>query len=75
MLEKNIISGDETGELMLGGNLTREQMAKIFTDTFNLQSNSAVRFNDVEKNKWSYKYVQAFQDYMPKKGSLFNGGG
>ena len=32
-LEKNIISGDETGDLMLGGNLTREQMAKIFTDT------------------------------------------
>ena len=29
---------------------------------------------NVEKNKWSYKYVQAFQDYMPKKGSLFNGG-
>ena len=73
-LENNIISGDETGDLMLGGNLTREQMAKIFTDTFNLQSNSAVRFNDVEKNKWSYKYVQAFQDYMPKKGSSFNGG-
>ena len=73
-LENNIISGDETGDLMLGGNLTREQMAKIFTDTFNLQSNSAVQFNDVEKNKWSYKYVQAFQDYMPKKGSLFNGG-
>ena len=37
-LENNIISGDETGDLMLGGNLTREQMAKIFTDTFNLQS-------------------------------------
>ena len=35
-LENNIISGDETGDLMLGGNLTREQMAKIFTDTFNL---------------------------------------
>lgn len=66
-LENNIISGDETGDLMLGGNLTREQMAKIFTDTFDLQSNSAVQFNDVEKNKWSYKYVQAFQDYMPKK--------
>lgn len=73
-LENNIISGDETGDLMLGGNLTREQMAKIFTDTFDLQSNLAVQFNDVEKNKWSYKYVQAFQDYMPKKGSLFNGG-
>ncbi len=29
-LENNIISGDETGDLMLGGNLTREQMAKIF---------------------------------------------
>ena len=28
----------------------------------------------MEKNKWSYKYVQAFQDYMPKKGSSFNGG-
>lgn len=32
-LEINIISGDETGDLMLGGNLTREQMAKIFADT------------------------------------------
>ena len=68
-LENNIISGDETGDLMLDGNLTREQMAKIFTDTFNLQSNSAVRFNDVEKKYSLYKYVQAFQDYA-EKGSF-----
>lgn len=73
-LENNIISGDETGDLMLGGNLTREQMAKIFTDTFDLKSNSVIQFNDVEEDKWSYKYVQAFQDCMPKKELLFNGG-
>lgn len=66
-LENNIISGDETGDLMLGGNLTREQMAKIFTDTFNLQSNSAVQFNDVEKISGHINMYRHFKIICRKK--------
>ena len=66
-LENNIISGDETGDLMLGGNLTREQMAKIFTDTFNLQSNSAVRFNDVEKKSGHINMYRHFKIICRKR--------
>ena len=35
-LENNIISGDETGDLMLGGNLTREQMGKKISGHINM---------------------------------------
>lgn len=73
-IDNGILSGDENGDLMLGGNLTRAQMAKIFTDTFELVTDKAIEFSDVSADDWSYKYVRAFQNYMPKKSELFNGG-
>lgn len=73
-IDNGILSGYDDGDLRLGGNLTREQMAKIFTDTFGLKSSGKVIFNDVPISNWSYNYVSAFQNYMPRKGSSFNGG-
>lgn len=73
-LDNGIISGDEYGELDLGGNLTRAQMARIFTDTFNLKKATAVDFTDVKKTDWYYPYELAIYNSMPKKGSEFNGG-
>ena len=35
-IENNILSGDENGDLLLGDNLTREQMARILIDSFGL---------------------------------------
>lgn len=53
-IENGILSGDENGDLMLSGNLTRAQMAKIFTDTFNLTTASKIEFPDVMSDDWSY---------------------
>ena len=35
-MEKGIIQGDDDGDLALGANLTREQMAKMLVDAFDL---------------------------------------
>ena len=37
--------------------LTREQMAKILVEAFELQSPHLKEFNDVPKNSWSYEYI------------------
>lgn len=73
-LDNGIIAGDEFGNLDLGGNLTRAQMARIFTDTFNLASSGDMRFEEVKKTDWFYKYAYAVQDYTPKKENIFDGG-
>lgn len=73
-LNNGVISGNEYGELMLDGNLTREQMAKIFVDAFDLKSDKDVIFEDVTEDNWSFEYVKAYQNYMPKHTESFNGG-
>lgn len=73
-LDNGIIAGDEFGELDLGGNLTRAQMARIFTDTFNLAKASSVDFTDVKTTDWYYPYELSIFNSMPKRGSEFNGG-
>lgn len=73
-IDNGIIAGDEFGNLKLGANLTRAQMARIFTDTFNLSSVGTMRFEEVKKTDWFYKYAYAIQDYTPKKESIFDGG-
>lgn len=73
-LDNGIMSGNELGDLMLGDNITRAQMARILVDTFNLQGSGAPVFDDVDINDWEYNYVIAFQNYMTVKGASFNGG-
>lgn len=73
-LDNGIIAGDEYGDLMLGDNLTRAQMARIFTDTFALEADGAMEFDDVKKTDWFYKYAKTIQDYMPVKTGEFDGG-
>lgn len=75
-MDNGILSGDEFGNLDLGGNLTRAQMARILTDTF-LKNKDITRssgFGDLKKTDWFYKYAVAVEPYMPKKGSEFSGG-
>jgi hypothetical protein len=72
-LSNGIMSGDEYGDLLLGENLTRAQMAKILTVAFGLESTGSVSFFDVEDWHWSYDYVSAIEDCMKKKGFNFNG--
>lgn len=73
-MDNGIIEGDEFGDLDLGGNLTRAQMARIFTDTFGLAADKTFEFSDVKKTDWFYKYALTIQSSMPKKDAAFNGG-
>lgn len=70
---RNILSGNENGDLALGDNLSREQMAKILVDAFGLssQGNMYQSFSDVSADRWSYNYVQAFSGYMKKRSIMF----
>lgn len=73
-LDKNILNGLGNGELALGDNLTREQMAKILVQAFNKKKSlvTTKSFWDVNVSRWSYEYVESFVDYMKIKGTSFN---
>lgn len=83
-VEKEILSGDENGNLLLGNNLTREQMARILIDAFGLlpqeseeeeveevEEPKGPTFSDVPDTRWSYGYVEKFFGFMKKKGTKF----
>ena len=72
-VDKKILSGMEDGNLALGDNITREQMAKIFVDAFSLTKadGEEIGFSDVSEDKWSYNYIYAFKDYMKKNWTKF----
>lgn len=75
-VDNNILSGDEFGNLNLGDNLTREQMARILVDAFGIlpkskYSASNPTFSDVKSDRWSFKYAEALSPYMKKKSSKF----
>lgn len=79
-VENKILSGDENGDLALGDNLTREQMARILIDAFGLLPQETEEeeveikgptFSDVPSNRWSFGYVETFLGFMKKKGAKF----
>lgn len=70
-VENNILSGMEDGNLALGDNLTREQMAKIMVDAFGLTASEDFAFSDIYTDRWSYIYIQAFRKYMKKSSKDF----
>lgn len=72
-LSNDIMNGDENGNLMLGENLTREQMAKLLVNTFGLEPGQEMKFDDVDENHWSYEYVLALQDCVKGERSSFGG--
>ena len=61
-VEHKILQGMEDGNLALGDNLTREQMAKIMVDSFGLVSEEESGFSDVFTDRWSYMYIQSFSN-------------
>lgn len=73
-LQKEIIAGNEDGDLALGDNLTREQMARMLIDAFEILPQEAEEptFSDVDTDRWSFAYVETFSAYMKKKGKDFN---
>ncbi len=77
-VDYGILAGDEEGNLNLGDNLTREQMSRILLVAFGLvpkriiEEDEKPTFSDVDTDRWSYLYVEAFVPYMKKKAKKFN---
>ena len=54
-----VFTGDNNGRFNPNAPLTREQMAKILVETFDLKSKGVkYNFTDVQSNAWSYNYIQ-----------------
>lgn len=68
-----IMTGDEYGKLNPGGTLTRAQMAKMLTESFNLVSDKPSDFTDVSEKLWYYDYAASIKPYMTSPESKFNG--
>lgn len=73
--KRKILSGMEDGDLNLAGTLTREQMAKMLCDAFELDVTlrREPSFDDVDEMRWSYGYIGAVGEYMfagEKKDSI-----
>ena len=76
-VDNGIMNGVGAGELALGNNLTREQMAKLLVEAF--EKNAEITeekqtFSDVTKDRWSYNYVENFTGYMKVKNDEFKPG-
>lgn len=75
-VENEIMHGVGDGDLALGDNLTREQMAKLLVEAFGknieIEDSEVHTFKDVTNEDWSYEYVEAFKDYMKVKDKNFN---
>lgn len=71
-----ILQGDERGRLNLGGNLTREQMAKMVAVACRKtgMNDNPSRFSDVTEDMWSYVYIVAIQDYITDQTAKFRPG-
>lgn len=58
--QKNgILNGDEYGNLNLGDNLTRAQMAKMLVEAFNIPCDEVA-----DEGHWAAKYMQSIRQYM-----------
>lgn len=71
-----ILQGDDRGRLNLGGNLTREQMAKMVAVACRktgVEDNPS-RFSDITQDMWSYVYIVAIQDYITDQTAKFRPG-
>ncbi len=78
-LDNEMMQGVGGGDLLLGGNLTREQMAKLLVEAFLEIKDSEITeeeressFKDVGVDDWAYKYVENFVPYMKEKSDKFN---
>lgn len=66
-----IMTGDEHGNLNPGGTLTRAEMAKMLTESFDLKYDSNADFSDIKKSDWYYKYAKSIKSCMTAPGTNF----
>ncbi len=73
--QQSILTGDEHGELNLGENMTREQMAKMLMETFCSEEIvggiELSDFSDILQSRWSVPYIVPFKKYMKKSDEFF----
>ncbi len=72
--ENDILAGNEHGDLLLGDNLTREQMAKLLIESFDIVIDETVmqtNFSDIPEERWSIPYISVFEQYMKVKDEEF----
>lgn len=72
-VQKGIISGDN-GDLMPDFYLTREQMAKILIEAFEIDMTyfGKCEYEDVLPQRWSYQYISKYQEYVLENTKNFN---
>ncbi len=76
-IENKIMQGMGNGDLALGANLTREQMARMLVETFDLKYTQTSDFSaenwlgGVDKERWSYESMRILSQYMIKKNDSF----
>ncbi len=55
---QNIINGDESGKFNPENNITRDEFAKMLVVAAGLNNPSqTLNFNDIDKNRWQFKYI------------------
>ncbi len=72
--ENKIMEGDEHGNLNLGGNLTRAEMAKMVSVACSVEEAKKGKktvFSDVAQDAWYYSYVLRIEDYIAEHNGEF----
>ncbi len=71
-VEMGILSGKGNGDLALGDNLTREEMAKLLCDSFGYEQSGEYEpiFSDVSDDNWSHGYISAISEFLVGGSSL-----
>ena len=68
LLNSNIISGDEMGNINPDNMITRAEFVKVINRTFNYNILLGVNFKDVTSDKWYYREVLSAYNYGLVKG-------
>lgn len=72
--ENKIMEGDEAGNLNLGNNIKRSEMAKMISVACvkeKIEQKREMKFSDIPEEAWFYPYVLKIQDYITDNGSVF----
>jgi hypothetical protein len=74
LVKKGILSGRGNHKFVPNGQVTRAEFATMVARYFHLENQSTTQdFEDVPKNSWEYKYVEATKDYFDAYRTLDGG--
>ena len=72
--QNKIMEGDEEGNLNLGNNIKRSEMAKMICVSCvreTIEQKREMKFSDIPEEAWFYPYVLKIQDYITGEGKSF----